>query len=307
MKKLVLSALMLCLGGAALAAEIPRSGPDDARVRLVAYRAHEVTVIKVQRGTATRIVLSPDEKILIPVSGMSARCDNDMDEWCISAPLGGYQIFVRPKDRATRNNLELHTNKRDYSFEFVVLPDAQDDQGRARSNANSPYFRVQFEYPAPPPVERNSAVAELLAKLEPAVAAVSNRLDTEADMSPAAQLKLRSPELRNTNYTMQVLEKGEDAAPSLVFDDGRFTYFEFKGTREIPAIFAAGSDGQANRVNWHMQPPFVVVQRTARKFTLRLGAAVVGIFNEDFDAVGIDTPSATISPTIIRDVKEVQP
>ena len=109
--------------------------------------------------------------------------------------------------------------------------------------------------------------------------------------------------MRNANYTMQVLEHGEDAAPSMVFDDGRFTYFEFQGAREIPEIEAYGSDGEPVRVNWHMQPPFLVVERTARKFTLRLGQAVTGVFNEAFDAVGVDTPNATVSASVRRVIK----
>jgi type IV secretion system protein VirB9 len=91
-----------------------------------------------------------------------------------------------------------------------------------------------------------------------------------------------------------------------VFDDGRFTYFEFPGAREIPAIFAIGSDDEATRVNWHMNGSFVVVQRTARKFTIRLGEAVVGVFNEAFDATGIDTPTSTVSPAVTRESKGVQ-
>ena len=52
-----------------------------------------------------------------------------------------------------------------------------------------------------------------------------------------------------------------------------------------------------------MNGNFVVVQRTARKFTLRLGNAVVGIFNEAFDRTGIETPTATVSPSVVREIK----
>ena len=54
-----------------------------------------------------------------------------------------------------------------------------------------------------------------------------------------------------------------------------------------------------------MQGSFVVVQRTARKFTLRLGDAVVGIFNEAYDATGVDTPTNTVSPAVVRELKGV--
>jgi type IV secretion system protein VirB9 len=133
---------------------------------------------------------------------------------------------------------------------------------------------------------------------------VPRQADSGSGMTPAQRLKAEGVQVRNTNYTKQVLPNGEDAEPTLVFDDGRFTYFEFPGAREIPAVFAHGSDDEATRVNWHMRGNFVVVQRTARRFTLRLGDAVVGIFNEEFDATGIETPTATVSPAVVREIKE---
>jgi type IV secretion system protein VirB9 len=53
-----------------------------------------------------------------------------------------------------------------------------------------------------------------------------------------------------------------------------------------------------------MRESFVVVQRTARKFTLRLGNSVVGIFNESFDPNGIETPTSTVSPVVRREIKD---
>lgn len=304
MKHLTTSLVLVALASGALAAEVPKPGPDDSRVRLITYRRNDVTLIKVQRGTVTRIVLAPEEKIETPVAGFSSRCSNDSDEWCINADKGANQIFVKPKDRATRNNLELHTNLRDYSFEFEVLPDREEEKGKKSAFEKSPFFRVMFEYPSSPDAVRASVVAGLLASIEPPAPNGSNPAPV-GSIAPAAQLRLQVPALKNAKYTMQVLAKGEDAAPTLVFDDGRFTYFEFKGTREIPAIFAHSSDDEPTRVNWHMQPPFVVVQRTARKFTLRVGGAVTGVFNEAFDATGIDTPSSTVSPVVVREAKEV--
>lgn len=290
------------------AADIPKPGTEDPRVRFVDYQPHDVTVVRVQRGTVTRINFASDEQILFSVSGLSARCDNDADEWCISSNEGSNQVIVRPKDRATRNNLELRTNKRDYSLEFDVLPDPLNDGKKKTSLESSPFYRVVFRYPADAEMMRRSVVAGLLGTLEPPGGVRGGNGGTQLQAgtdSPADVLKAQPPTVRNSNYSMQILPGGEDAAPTTVFDDGRFTYFEFLGAREIPSIFSYGSDGEATRVNWHMQPPFVVAQRTARKFTLRIGGSVVGVFNESFDSVGIDTPTNTVSKTVIRETKEI--
>ncbi len=291
-------------------AALPEPGPNDARIRVVPYKANEVTLVRVQRGTVTRIVLEQDEKIEIPVVGLSADCKSENDEWCISAIQGSNQIFVRPRDNATRNNMELHTNKRDYSFAFEVVDEIKISRGK-RADAEVPFFRVVFDYPKPKALaeamtgaDRAAAVNALLQRVDISAARpVPQQVDPDYGMTPAQRLKAEGIEVRNTNYSKQVLERGEDAEPTMVFDDGRFTYFEFPGAREIPAVFAHGSDGQATRVNWHMNGNFVVVQRTARKFTLRLGDAVVGIFNEAFDRTGIETPTATVSPAVVREIK----
>ena len=307
----LLAAALFC--GSSFAADLPGAGPNDARIRTIVFKPNDVTLIRVQRGVVTRIMLEADEKIVIPVVGLSSDCAKDADEWCISAMPGSNQIFVRPRDNARSNNMELHTSKRDYSFIFELVADGV-SHGKSKPGPNAPFFRVVFDYPKPKPVltvapevARAAAVDDLLRRVDASASrSVPQKVDPDFGMSPTQRLKAEGIQVRNTNYSKQVLPKGADADPTMVFDDGRFTYFEFPGAREIPAIFAIGSDDEATRVNWHMNGSFVVVQRTARKFTIRLGEAVVGVFNEAFDATGIDTPTSTVSPAVTRESKGVQ-
>ena len=299
------------LSGMSLAAELPGPGPHDERIRSIVYKANDVTVIRVQRGVVTRIMLEADEKIEVPVVGLSSNCASEADEWCISALVGSNQIFVRPRDNARSNNMELHTSKRDYSFVFELVAEPV-SRGKSKSTSTAtPFYRVVFDYAKPTPVSqvspqayRAAAVDDLLRRVDASASRpVPQRVEPDFGMSASQRLKAEGFQVRNANYTKQVLPKGEDADPTMVFDDGRFTYFEFPGSREIPAIFATGSDEELTRVNWHMRDAFVVVQRTARKFTIRLGDAVVGIFNESYDPTGIDTPTSTVSPVVTREIK----
>lgn len=304
---------LMLVSGLVPAASGPDTGSPDARIRVVPYQAKGVTEIRVQRGVVTRIVLERDEKIEVPVVGLSSDCKSEHDEWCVSAITGSSQIFVRPKDGATRNNMELSTNKRDYSLLFLVVSEAVGAQKKAAGVPAD--FRVVFEYPkaAPPTqaaatVDRGQAVEGLLRRVESASAPLQSvPSDPDYGMTPRERLRAEGMHVRNAHYSKQVLPGGEDADPMMVFDDGRFTYFEFPGAREIPAVFAYGSDGQPTRVNWHMSGNFLVVQRTAPKFTLRLGNAVVGIFNEAFDPTGIETPTSTVSPAVVRTVRRSTP
>lgn len=302
-----LLSVLAMLGAAAHAANVPDARPKDTRIRVVAYDPNDVTVVRVQRGAVTRIMLEDDEKIEVPAVGLSSDCSREADEWCISAIVGSNQIFVRPRDNATRNNMELHTSKRDYSLVFDVIGDGV---SHGKRTDTQPFFRVVFEYPRPKPIaamsapERAAAVASLLRRVDASAARpLPQGVDPDYGMTPVQRLKAEGIQVRNANYTKQVLPKGEDAEPTMVFDDGRFTYFEFPGAREIPAVFAYSSDGEPTRVNWHMHGNFVVAERTARKFMVRLGEAAVGIFNEAFDTTGIETPTSTVSPVVVREIK----
>jgi len=296
--------LLMLLSHAAIA--VTPTPTQDPRIRIVEYKPNQVIVVKVEKGVVTRVMMEKDERILVAPVGLSSDCKRETDEWCIFAE--NNQIFVRPRDNAKRNNMEVHTNKRDYSLVFEVI---EDDNPQKKSREFS-YFRVVFDYPAPKPTvvsmpdtQRTQIISGLIDRVNQTLdKPLSNRVDIAQVMPPEKILKHEATKIRNTRYTKQVLPKGEDAEPTAVFDDGRFTYFEFPGSREIPAVFAYGSDDQATRVNWHREGNFIVVQRLARKFTLRLGDAVVGVFNEAFDFTGLETPSATIAPGVIREIKQ---
>lgn len=282
---------------AAIAAQLPVAGLHDQRVRYVDYNQDDVTVIYVQRGTATRIILADDEKILRDSSatGFAADCGKAELEWCIRADVGANQVLVKPKTGATHNNLELKTDKRDYSFAFTVLPDARPSPGGALAPSTGsgrvPMYRVSFRYPS---------VARLDDK--------GNAVPDEATerMRLAARLSMARPKPRNWHYTMQILKGAQDIAPSLVFDDGRFTYFRFPANREIPAIFFVSPTGEEGRVNVHMNehdPALVVAERLGRRFVLRLGVAAVGVWNEAFDATGVAARHGTTVDGVSRELR----
>ena len=102
---------------------------------------------------------------------------------------------------------------------------------------------------------------------------------------------------------MQVLSGAEDIVPSLVFDDGRFTYFQFPGNREVPSIFVISPDGEEGRVNYHMAEDLAVVQRMSRRFVLRLGKAVIGVWNDAFDPEGVPPRTGTTSERVTRSLR----
>ncbi|MDH4078890.1 MAG: TrbG/VirB9 family P-type conjugative transfer protein [Nitrospira sp.] len=279
------------------AAEIPAPGDGDQRVRYVTYHRDQVTKVTVRRGVVTRIVLGDDERIVIAGSGFLADCAKPEAEWCIRADVGTNQVWVKPKDQAIHNNLEIRTDKRDYSLEFTVVGHSR-SAGKhkpGQQGPEQPMYRVIFRHPLVPP---NPATMT-------AMQASSHRAKQAREKTDllTERLEAFTPEPRNWTYSMEVLPGGEDIAPALVFDDGRFTYFSFPPNHEIPAIFFLSPLGEETRLNFHMEKGLAVVQRLGRRFVLRLGEAVVGVWNEAYDSTGVPTVEGTTVSGITRTLR----
>jgi type IV secretion system protein VirB9 len=114
------------------------------------------------------------------------------------------------------------------------------------------------------------------------------------------------PQVVNTQYTLAEGRKSEDIVPSLVFDDGRFTYLRFTGNREVPAVFHVLGDGSETLVNARMEEDLLVVDRVSRHLMLRAGNAVVGLWNEAFDLDGIAPEQGTTVPGVKRVLRAAQ-
>lgn len=304
MKKLPLCAI--CAIGTFLmshlyAAVLPVSDGADPRIRKVVYQSNDVYKITVQRGTVTRIILGEGEEIAErgAASGFPANCEEEANSWCITADRGANQIWIKPKDRATHNNLEIHTNKRDYSFDFSVLKNPV-GASRGISLAKQPMFRVIFEYP-------QDAIEKEKKEKAYQYAQIQAQLNEQHQLSEFLVLQHRlandAPLPKNWNYRQAANSRGKSFTPEMVFDDGRFTYFRFKGNTDIPTIFIDGTDGE-EKVNFHISkddPKVLIAEAVAKKFVLRQGKAVVSVFNESYNAVGI----APKDGTTVEGVKRV--
>ncbi len=272
MRALVLSSCLMAAATAALAAPVPYE--TDARIRTVDYVGDRVITVQVSPGVVTRIVLDHGEKIVAAATGVPSKCDNDDHPWCIVADADTNEVWVKPKRGAHSNNLELKTDRRDYSFDLEV--------GGPKT------YRITVRYPAPPaPVS-----------LPGAAVAAQRPSETQIVAERFAQAQ---PKAKNTNYTLESNQNGADITPRAVFDDGNFTYFKFPGNSEVPTIFVIGADGKEARTNYNMVGDYVVVQRLGRKFVLRLGRSVVSVWDESFDAQGTAPVNGTTVPGVARE------
>ena len=275
----------------------PMASAGDPRIRFIDFKNDEVVTIAVARGVVTRAMLGSDEAIVDAGVGFPSKCEDSEAEWCIRAEKGSNQIWIKPKDNATTNNIEIATTKRDYSLHLIVVPGAE--------KAAGVYHRVIFRHALPP---------------TPLAVRIGNATPTPPQEKPAATAHaadISTPVVRNASYSRQVSPKSDDIVPSVVFDDGRFTFFQFAKNTEPPALFALTAAGEEVRMNYHaerlsvdpsnpsasVEMDYLVVHKVAKEFILRLGSSVVKIINNDYDAKGIETYNGTTRPSLVRQDK----
>ena len=219
--------------GAASAAESPKPGQLDPRIRTVFYNPDQVVTLTGYFGYQMMIEFAPDERIENVSIG-------DGVAWQVTPNKKADLLFLKPVDKAPSTNMTVVTDRRRYAFELVSTP-------RAGSPTEMAYV-VRFLYPpdpAPPPA--------------------------------AAPAPPQPPERRNTRYTYT----GSRASlPSLVFDDGRFTYFQWPENVSTPALFVLSPDGSESIVNYSVRDGYQVVEQTAARFVLRNGKDVTTVINE---------------------------
>jgi type IV secretion system protein VirB9 len=267
------------------------AGQADPRLREVTFDPAAVVTVPVKRGTVTLIALGADEAIAEVASGIGADCAKPDSAWCVAAQPGGRTIFVKPKTSAVgANNLVVVTDRRAHTFRLVVL---------AVNDPTPAVYRLMVKVPATPTSVRPTAAAQRpLLALPPLVLPEA----MHPDLVVAEKLQAK-PQVLNTQYTVAEGLKSADIVPSLVFDDGRFTYLRFSGNREVPAVFHVLGDGSETLVNARMEDDLLVVDRVSRHLMLRAGTAVVGLWNEAFDPDGIPPEHGTTVPGVKRVVR----
>lgn len=159
----------------------------------------------------------------------------------------GNRIFLKPVQENATTNMTLLTNHRTYFFEL---------HAKDAMSINDPgmVFIVRFIYPD--------------------ATDISNFQKTNVPDGP----DLKHPEKFNFDYTIS----GSDLyAPIKIFDDGEFTYFQFKNKNlSIPAFFEVASDNSEKLVNYQVVGDYIVLEKVTRRLTLRHGRDIVCVFNE---------------------------
>lgn len=284
MKKATIALLLsAAVCGAVNAADIPQGSQYDSRIQYANYNDGDVVVIRALPGLGSRIVFAPGETILDVASGFTQGWEFSdrrnilyVKPKSIQAGSGQDATVMPPTSGDWDTNLMVTTSRRLYDFDLKLLPGGG-NSGRAPKDQPVAY-RVEFRYPA-----------DEMAKAEEdaARAAVQQKLDEK-------------PAPRNWNYSMQIGDNSEGIAPTMAYDDGRFTYLKFPNNRAFPAVFLVAADGSESLVNTNVEDDVLVIHRVSPELVLRLGNAVVGIYNDAYDMDGLAPVDGTTVPGVQR-------
>ena len=273
---------------AASAANAADGQVADPRLREVFYDPQAVVTVPVKRGVVTLVVLDADEAITEVAAGLGGDCTKTEAAWCVAAQPGGRNLFIKAKSTASApNNLAVVTDRRTHSFRFVVL---------ANNDPKAPVYRLVVKAP----VVRNATPGRLaLRDAAPLIALPAMPPPPTPQETIAERLQAKAQVL-NSNYSIAEGNGSEDIVPTLVFDDGRFTYFRFPGNGQVPAVFHVLGDGSETLVNARMEEDLLVIDRVSRRLMLRAGSAVVGVWNEAFNLDGVPPGGGTTVPGVQR-------
>ena len=106
--------------------------------------------------------------------------------------------------------------------------------------------------------------------------------DGVAGVSPVLEADVPDTSIDPQKYNFNYAVTGSRLiAPLKVFDDGEFTYLEFRRINaDIPAIYLVNEQGDESLVNFRSTGNYLVIEQVSQQYTLRHGADIACLFNE---------------------------
>jgi type IV secretion system protein VirB9 len=257
------------------ALEIPHSCGEDAHIQCASFDANQMYRVATMPGRMVMLEFEPGETIIDDGAGIG-----DASAWHLSA--NERSLMFKPGAPHPDTNLMIVTNRRRYILSLVNTPVGQPAT-----------WVLRFTYP-----DSRAKAASLDARRQAAVAAA-----LATGQFPQSASQTGGGPLLNSAYSMR---GSLDLAPTSVWDDGRFTYFRYATSRDMPKVFTVLSDGTEATANFHMEGGTIVVHETSKEFVIRYGQSVLGIRNDAYTPDDRYNASGSSIPGSARIVHEQQ-
>jgi type IV secretion system protein VirB9 len=205
---------------------------QEPQVKTIQYQSNQIITLKGTHFIATSLQFSKNEKIKGIYIG-------DQIAWTYAInPSTPYIVFLKPTVDISDTNMTVITNQHLYHFHLLA--------NKNRESEDLAIYSLKFDYTT----EKKDQKSKLL-KLNPVR---SRQCDSVVN-----------DQIINSSY---FLSGSKSILPRHVYDDGRFTYFEFSDNADIPAIFK-WEDDHEKLINTQIQGNTVIAKCTAKKFVLQ--------------------------------------
>lgn len=187
----------------------------------------------------------------------------DSVSWMVNP--AGNRLFLKPIDQNALTNMTVITDKRSYLFELHA-EETQDIRDKEM------VFVMRFTYPQADQSQMDFTTFEAFPDIE------------------------KEPEKYNFRYSIRGSSVIE---PIRIFDDGQWTYFEFRDKNaDLPAFFHVDSANNEELINYRKRGNYIVVERVSPRFTLRRGPEILCVYNETMKVTPIPEPQKSLTTRI---------
>lgn len=187
----------------------------------------------------------------------------DSVSWMVNP--AGNRLFLKPIDQNALTNMTVITDKRSYLFELHA-EETQDIRDKEM------VFVMRFTYPQADQSQMDFTTFESFPDIE------------------------KEPEKYNFRYSIRGSSVIE---PIRIFDDGQWTYFEFRDKNaDLPAFFHVDSANNEEMINYRKRGNYIVVERVSPRFTLRRGPEILCVYNETMKVTPVPEPQKSLTTRI---------
>jgi type IV secretion system protein VirB9 len=231
--------------------------PVTGEARMVTFDYDEDRIYKVliRPKNSTQLKFGPGETVTYVSAG-------DRSDFVVTVPASRAFLEVKPKWEGVSTNLLVVTTLRTYHVDL-----------QSTGEGRKWYTRVAWNY-------EDAAGLDASGRAVPG-ADEGSGLVRRANPANGADVVSRGIDLARMNMSY-VVEGDAPFRPTQVFDDGSHTYIRLPDhLQELPALFLLTADtGETVLVNYAVDTPWLVVQRTMDRFLLQLGKARVVVQRE---------------------------
>lgn len=246
---------------AAFGMEVPSNSRFAHEIKSVKYNGQNVTPLDAVVGIETTIILQKGEVVETHAFG-------DGKAWDFASYKN--DVFIKPSAQDGSTDLTIITNKRTYVFQLHYI---------ANHRSSLATYELRFRY--------DLSRGKILAAIDKKIVRYNLKHANEGAKF-------------NLDYAMS----GNMAiAPENVWDDGQFTYFKFPAKIPLPVLFHWGPKKQESIVNVRVEGAannILVAPGIARRWILRSGMQVLGIWNRYYSRDGYSNKTGTASPNVKR-------